>query len=74
MLSMKVVLSLLSVPAKVMVCEPVLDTENGMLNPVKPVLGGETRLPIWIPSMLTLTGCTFGATQHGRCAAWNEIV
>ena len=55
---MKVVLSLLaSVPAKVMVCKPLLDTENGMLNAVKAVLGGDTK-PIWIPSTLTLIGCT----------------
>ena len=57
-LSMKVVLSLESVPAKVMVCNPLLDTENGTLNAEKLVLGGEIKLPTWIPSTLTAMGCT----------------
>ena len=73
--SMKVDLSALaSVPAKVMVCAPVIATENGMLNAVKLVLGAETRLPSWTPSTLTLIGCTLGAAQQGRCAAWNASV
>jgi hypothetical protein len=73
--SMKVDMSALAtVPAKVMVCAPVVATENGMLNAVKLVLGGVTRLPIWVPSMLTLMGCTLGAAQHERCAAWNASV
>ena len=49
--------ALASVPAKVMVCAPVVATENGMLNKAKLVLDGETRLPIWTPSTLTLIGC-----------------
>ena len=53
---MKVVLSLLSVPAKAIVWGPLLDTEKGMLNAAKAVLGGDTK-PIWIPSTLTLIGC-----------------
>src|SRR5438105_4818851 len=45
-LSIKLVLSVPSVPAKVMVCKPVLEIENGMLNELKLVLGGEIKLPI----------------------------
>ena len=56
------------------VCNPVVDTENGMLNELNPVLGGEIKPPIWMPSTLTLIGCRLGGTQHERCAAWNEIV
>ena len=40
------------------VCDPLIDTGNGMLKEVKPVLGGEIKLPIWVPSTLTLIGCT----------------
>ena len=67
---MKVVLSLASIPEKEMVCAPVVATENVMLNDAKLVLAGEIKLPIWIPSTLTLIGCTNG----DRCAAWNESV
>ena len=42
---MNVVLSLGSVPANVIVCAPVLATENGMLTMLKLVLAGDTRLP-----------------------------
>src|SRR5512132_873149 len=45
-LSMKVVLSSGSVPVNAIVCAPVVATENGMLNAVKLVLAGDTRLPI----------------------------
>ena len=55
--SMKVVLSLGSVPMKAMVCVPLLATENGMLNGAKLVLAGETRAPIWLPSPVTRIGC-----------------
>src|SRR5271169_5715164 len=72
--SMKVVLSLGSVLVKVMVCAPLLATENAMLNKAKLVLAGDTRLPTGVPSTLTCTGCTWGATQQGRCAAWNDSV
>ena len=46
-----------SVPVKVMVCPPLLATENGMLKLPKLVLDGDTRLPIELPSTITLTGC-----------------
>src|SRR2546427_4407273 len=46
-LSMKVVLSLGSVPVNMSVCAPVVATENGMLNALKLLLAGDTRLPIW---------------------------
>ena len=69
-LSMKVVLSLGSVPVKVSVCAPVVATENGMLTAVKLVLAGDTRLPIWVPSTVTLIGC--GTPQ--RDEAWNASV
>ncbi len=71
---MNVVLSLGSVPAKVIVCAPVLATENGMLTMLKLVLAGDTRLPTCVPSTVIFTGCTFGATQQARCAAWNDRV
>ena len=44
--STKVVLSLGSVPASMIVCAPLLATEKAMLNAVKVVFAGETRLPI----------------------------
>src|ERR1700694_3725882 len=57
-LLMKVVLSLGSVPVRVSVCAPVLATENAMLKLPKLVLAGDTRPPIWVPSTVTLIGCT----------------
>src|SRR5439155_13726969 len=42
-LSMKVVLSVPSVPARVIVCKPVPETENGTLNALKLVLDGEIK-------------------------------
>ena len=68
-LSIKVVLSLATVPVKVMVCAPLVDTENGMLKLLKLVLAGDTGLPIGAPSMATWIGCAYGETQHDRCAA-----
>ena len=65
---MKVVLSLGSVPANMIVCAPLVATEKPMLNAAKLVLAGATRLPIWVPSTIILTGWTLGATQHARCA------
>ena len=57
--SMKVDLSpLASVPANMIVCEPAFATENDMLKVVNPVFGGDTKLPIWMPSTLSLIGCT----------------
>ena len=55
-LSMKVVLSLGSVPVKAMVCAPVPATENGTLKLLKLVLAGDTKLPTGVPSTLTCTG------------------
>src|SRR5258706_1611104 len=52
-LSMKVVLSLGSVPENAMVWAPVLDIENGMLTVLKLPLAGDTRPPICVPSTLT---------------------
>src|SRR5437660_964785 len=60
-LSMKVVLSLGSVPVNAIVCAPVLATENEILNAVKLVLAGATRLPICVPSTVTMTGLRLGA-------------
>ena len=54
--SMKVVLSLESVPVKAMVWVPVVGTENGMLKVAKLVLAGKITLPICAPSTLTCTG------------------
>src|SRR5271170_5132607 len=65
--SMKVVLSPASVPAKVMVCLPVVAIENGTLKLLKLVLVGVTGLPIGVPSTLTWMGWRSGATQHERC-------
>ncbi len=56
--SMKVVLSVGSVPVKVRACAPLVATENGMLNALKLVFVGPTRLPIWVPSTFTVIGCT----------------
>ena len=72
--SRNVVLSAESVPAKMIVCVPLVATENTMLNDAKLLLAGETRLPICVPSTVTLTGCTYGEMQHVRCAALNESV
>src|SRR2546429_247949 len=69
--STKVVRSLGSVPANVSVCAPLLTTEKPMLNAAKLPLAGDTRLPIWAPSTVTLTGCT---PQQVRCAALNDSV
>ena len=69
-LSMNVVLSTASVPVKVSVCVPLVATENGRLKVLKLVLAGDTRLPIWVPSIVTLVGC--GTPQ--RDEAWNESV
>src|SRR5271156_5267397 len=56
--SMKVVLSLAEVPVKVIVCVPVVASDNGMLKLLKLALAGDTRLPIAVPSTLTWIGCT----------------
>ena len=47
MLSIKVDVSLATVPVKVMVWAPLLETENGILKMPKLVLAGDTVLPIW---------------------------
>src|SRR5713226_3366651 len=47
-LSMKVVLSLASVPVKSFFFTPTAATEKGMLKPLKLVLAGDTTLPIWV--------------------------
>ena len=73
-LSMKVVLSLPLVPVNVMVCVPPVAIENAMLKLVKAVLVGDTGLPTGVPSTLTWIGCTYGETQHDRCAALNDSV
>src|SRR6266516_168893 len=69
--SMNVVRSLGSVPANLSVCAPLLTTEKAMLNAAKLPLAGDTKLPIWAPSTVTLTGCT---PQQVRCAALNDSV
>src|SRR6266702_164084 len=52
--SMKVVLSLGSVPANVLVFKALVTTEKAILNAAKLVLAGAIRLPIWVPSTITL--------------------
>src|SRR5208282_501653 len=46
--SMKVVLSVATVPVNVFVCVEVVATENGILKLLKLVLTGDTRLPIGV--------------------------
>ena len=45
-----------------------------MLKGAKLVLAGETSEPIWAPSTVTITGCTYGETPYARRAAMNESV
>ena len=70
---MKVDVSPVTVPVKVMVCAPVVETENGMLKVLKPVVAGDAKLPIGVPSTLTWIGCT-GDALEARRAAWNDSV
>ena len=73
-LSMKVVLSVLSVPVNAMVCAPVVVIEIGILTLLKLALAGDSPLPSATPSTLTWIGCTKGETQQFRRAACNESV
>ena len=60
------------VPVKVMVCAPVVATENATLKTAKLVLAGDTGLPTGTPSTLTWIGSAYGVVQHARCAALND--
>ena len=56
-LSTNVDLSSATVPVKLMVWAPLVDTENGTLKVVKLVLAGDTGVPTAVPSIRTWMGC-----------------
>ena len=73
-LSTNVVLSVASVPMKATLCTPVVATGKVTLKLPKLALARDTNPPICAPSIEIISGCRYGATQHDRCAAWNDSV
>ena len=73
--SIKVVVSLVTVPVKVMVWAPLLETKNGILKMPKLAVAGDTVLPTCVPSIVAIMGLRLDDTlEYARRAALNDSV